>query len=33
MSIESDDDVWEELLVQFGSGNTRRAPDGTRVPY
>ena len=33
MSITSDDDVWEELLIQFGSGNVRRCPDGTRAPY
>ena len=33
MSIESDDELWEELLVEFGNGNIRRCPDGTRAPY
>lgn len=30
---ESDDDIWNEFLTEYGSGNVRRAPDGKRMPY
>lgn len=30
---ESDDDIWNEFLTGYGSGNVRRAPDGRRMPY
>jgi len=28
-----DDDLWNEFLIENGTGNVRRAPDGRRMPY
>ena len=33
MSIVIEQSEWDEFLTEYGSGNTRRAPDGTRCPY
>lgn len=30
---EEDDDLWNEFLIENGTGNVRRAPDGRRMPY
>lgn len=30
---DDDEDVWNEFLNEYGSGNIRRTPDGRRVPY
>ena len=30
---ENDDDLWNEFLTGYGSGNVRRSPDGRRMPY
>ena len=30
---ENDDDLWNEFLNEYSSGNIRRAPDGRRIPY
>lgn len=28
-----EDDLWNEFVTNYGRGNTRRAPDGRRMPY
>ena len=33
MITYEDDDLWNEFLIENGSGNVRRAPDGRRMPY
>jgi hypothetical protein len=30
---ESEDDLWNEFLIENGCGNVRRTPDGRRMPY
>ena len=33
MSIVIEQSEWDEFLANYGSGNVRRSPDGSRMPY
>lgn len=33
ITFDDEDDFWNEFLIEYGSGNVRRSPDGKRMPY
>lgn len=33
MSIVIEQSEWDEFMIEYGNGNIRRTPDGTRCPY